>query len=110
MTTKHQFQTVEEALNELVAENPFNDCTSSYEQFEENKRAIHKQALTALREYIAESEGKVLVPKCFISLIKYAEWQMCEGEDHHPTLPSCVAECKAMINAAPKTPTVSGDE
>lgn len=62
------------------------------------------EALATLDRIIADhipDASKMVVPICFRSLVKYAEWQMNEGADYHPTLPSCVAECKAMLSAAP---------
>ncbi len=47
-----------------------------------------------------------LVPMCFRSLVKYAEWQMNEGANYHPTLPSCITACKAMLSAAEHPQTV----
>ena len=32
------------------------------------------------------------------SLIKYAEWQMSEGSDYHPTLRSAVGEAKEALS------------
>lgn len=63
-----------------------------------------REALATLDRIIADhipDASKMVVPICFRSLVKYAEWQMNEGADYHPTLPSCVAECKAMLSAAP---------
>jgi len=37
------------------------------------------------------------------SMVSYAEWQMSEGKDYHPTLPSAVDSAKALLALQPFT-------
>ncbi len=52
-------------------------------------------AVEALRERVAELAGALKM------LASYAKWQIDEGADHHPTLPSAVAQAHAALSATP---------
>ena len=38
--------------------------------------------------------------EALIRMVKYADWQIAEGVDHHPTLPSAIEEARALITGA----------
>ena len=33
------------------------------------------------------------------TLVKYADWQIREGKDHHPTLPSAIGQARAALSS-----------
>ena len=42
------------------------------------------------------------------TLVRYARWQINEGADHHPTLPSAVAEGERAFGCGPPLRTRGG--
>lgn len=69
----------------------------------EQRRQYFKRSLQAantIRARLQSPQQSVTMDDLRVirSLVKYSEWQMTEGANHHPTLPSAVSAAKAVIN------------
>lgn len=58
--------------------------------------AAQPQNITRILDAYAEME------RALQTLVKYADWQMREGADYHPTLPSAVSAARAALQQKDK--------